>query len=465
MISVLYVDDEEGLLHLGKIFLEKMGNFNVDISSSPKQALEIIGSVRYDAIISDYEMPIMNGIDFLKEVRHQYGDIPFILFTGRGREEVVIQALNNGADFYLQKGGDPKSQFAELEYKVRVAVSKRQAEQALATSVKELRTAASRYEALISASNTGAWEYHGETSFLWCSPEYFSMLGRDISDFDFSGTSNIKQTWVDLLHPEDRKQAIMTWETYRDNPEGMYEQYFRMIHQDGHGVWIWSRGKMLRDIEGKSSGVTVGTHINVSDLKRVEEELIRKKEDLQAAYDTISASEEKLRSNLEELTRQEQDLRESKQQFADIIEFLPDATLVINMEGTVIAWNRAMEEMTGVAKNEIIGQGDHAYTVPFYGERIKILLDLIELDDEEIRSKYQYVQRKGNTLYAEIYTPMLFGGKGAYLWATATPLFDIHGTCIGAIESIRDISEQKKAEKELHAALPQSADQTDETQK
>ncbi|HWQ65830.1 MAG TPA: response regulator, partial [Methanospirillum sp.] len=386
MISVLYVDDEEVLLQIGKLFLEKMGNLIVDISNSPKQALELISSDKYSAIISDYEMPIMNGIDFLKEVRHEYGDIPFILFTGRGREEVVIQALNNGADFYLQKGGDPKSQFTELEYKVRVAVAKRQAEQALSVSVKELRTAASRYEALIAASNTGAWEYHGDIGYLWCSPEYFSMLGRDIRDFDFSGSSNIKQTWVDLLHPDDRERAITTWETYRDNPEGMYEQYFRMIHKEGYGVWICSRGKMLRDSTGEPTGITVGTHINISDLKRVEEELVRKKEDLQAAYERITASEEKLRSNLEELTRQDQDLRESKQLLADIIEFLPDATLVIDMKGVVIAWNRAMEEMTGVAKNEIIGQGNHAYTVPFYGKRIEILLDLIENDEDEIIS-------------------------------------------------------------------------------
>ena len=82
----------------------------------------------YDAIISDYQMPVMDGIAFLKTVRASGNTIPFILFTGRGREEVVIQALNEGADFYLQKGGEPVSQFTELGHQIRLAVTQRRAE-------------------------------------------------------------------------------------------------------------------------------------------------------------------------------------------------------------------------------------------------------------------------------------------------------------------------------------------------
>lgn len=109
---------------------------------------------------------------------------------------------------------------------------------------------------------------------------------------------------------------------------------------------------------------------------------------------------------------------------AAIIEFLPDATFVIDNEKRVIAWNRAMEEMTGVKKENMIGKGDYAYTVPFYGERRGHLLDLIDVDDKDLSSKYQYVKRKGNTLYAEIFTPALNGGKGAHVWATGAPLFE-----------------------------------------
>jgi len=148
----------------------------------------------------------------------------------------------------------------------------------------------------------------------------------------------------------------------------------------------------------------------------------------------------------------EEALISSNQELNDIIEFLPDATFVVDNEKKVIAWNRAIEEMTGIKKHDMIGQGDNAVTIPFYGEKRPHLLDLIDVSDKELESKYRYVQRKGNTLYAETFTPALYGGKGAYVWATGAPLFDAQGNRVGAIESIRDITEYKQAEQTLRAS-------------
>ena len=157
--------------------------------------------------------------------------------------------------------------------------------------------------------------------------------------------------------------------------------------------------------------------------------------------------------DITERKRAEDALRESEQRLADIIDFLPDATFAVDKSGKTIAWNRAMEEMTGVCRNDMIGQGDHAYTVPFYGVRRPQLLDLLDKDDNEIVSNYQYVQRLGNILYAETFTPALRQGKGAYVWATAGPIFDVQGNRIGAIESIRDITERKHEQEELQNNL------------
>ncbi|RQD80925.1 MAG: response regulator, partial [Methanocalculus sp. MSAO_Arc2] len=133
-ISVIYVDDEPALLEIGKLFLEKTGEFIVATAESAEEAILILDTQPFDAIISDYQMPGMNGIAFLKHVRSAGDMTPFIIFTGKGREEVVIQALNEGADFYLQKGGDPKAQFAELSNKVRYAVTRKRGEEALQES-------------------------------------------------------------------------------------------------------------------------------------------------------------------------------------------------------------------------------------------------------------------------------------------------------------------------------------------
>jgi PAS domain S-box-containing protein len=131
MISLLYVDDELDLLDLGKLFLEREGEFCVTTTSSAQKGLEYLSRSSFDAVISDYQMPDMDGLEFLKHVRSRFGSLPFILFTGRGREEVVIEAINNGVDFYLQKGGDPKAQFAELRHKLLVAMDRRRAVDAL----------------------------------------------------------------------------------------------------------------------------------------------------------------------------------------------------------------------------------------------------------------------------------------------------------------------------------------------
>lgn len=130
--SILYVDDDTDLLDLGKAFLEINGEFSVGTSDSAPKALAILKERRPDAIISDFEMPDMDGIVFLKQVRSEYGDLPFIIFTGRGREEIVIEALNNGADFYLQKGSDAEAVYAELRHVVGRAIDMRQARLTLA---------------------------------------------------------------------------------------------------------------------------------------------------------------------------------------------------------------------------------------------------------------------------------------------------------------------------------------------
>ncbi|HNX17262.1 MAG TPA: PAS domain S-box protein [Methanoregula sp.] len=131
MISLLYVDDEPALLDLCRRFLEQEGDISVVTVGCVSDALSLMKESKFDAIISDYQMPGTDGLAFLCHVRLHSPDIPFILFTGRGREEVVIEAINRGADSYVQKGGDPRAQFKELSNLVRQVVRRRKAENEL----------------------------------------------------------------------------------------------------------------------------------------------------------------------------------------------------------------------------------------------------------------------------------------------------------------------------------------------
>ena len=134
MISVLYVDDEPGLQDVVRHYLEKNHRFKVDTIESGEKALEKLKENEYDAVVSDFRMQGMDGIEFLKAVRRAHPRLPFIIFTGHGRESVAIEALNNEADYYLQKGTEVRALFAELQNMVKRAVDRKRLEDALVES-------------------------------------------------------------------------------------------------------------------------------------------------------------------------------------------------------------------------------------------------------------------------------------------------------------------------------------------
>jgi PAS domain S-box-containing protein len=308
MIHVLYVDDEPDLLALGKLFLEMAGGIEVDTAPSAQAALAMMEKKHYDAIVSDFQMPDMDGIAFLKQIRSFPENIAFILFTGKGREEVVIEALNNGADFYLQKGGDPRPQFMELQHKIRLAVQSR----------------------------------------------------------------------------------------------------------------------------------------------TTELELMKTNKQLLLANRTIQAAEEQLRHHCVALTESQQQLHENERRLFDIINFLPDATFAISADGVVLVWNRAVELMTGIPADQIVGKSNYAYALPFYGERRPMLLDLVLGFDEAIQCWYDQFTREGDRLTARVMIPELKCRKNVHLWFVASPLYDDDGKAIGAIETIRDVTEFAEVQHDLH---------------
>ena len=153
-------------------------------------------------------------------------------------------------------------------------------------------------------------------------------------------------------------------------------------------------------------------------------------------------------SDITERKQAENALKESERRYSDIIDFLPDATLVVNREGKVIAWNHAIEELTGVKACDIVGTGDYAYATAMYGKRRPFLLDLIFHDNPEVRKHYRNLQKEGSTYTAE--TTLTPPGAGERIvWLKASPFFDRDGRITGAIESIRDITERKQAEEKL----------------
>jgi PAS domain S-box-containing protein len=139
-IRVLHVDDEESLLKVARECLHAEGSFEVETALSVEQALKKLEEGKFDVVVSDYQMPGKDGLALLKELRDKNNDIPFIMFTGRGREEVAIKALNYGADQYLNKSGDPETVYGELAHSIYKAVERKKAKRMLIESEERYRS-------------------------------------------------------------------------------------------------------------------------------------------------------------------------------------------------------------------------------------------------------------------------------------------------------------------------------------
>jgi PAS domain S-box-containing protein len=147
----------------------------------------------------------------------------------------------------------------------------------------------------------------------------------------------------------------------------------------------------------------------------------------------------------------------------DIIDFLPDATFAIDREGHVMIWNRAIEEMTGIKSEKMIGKGNYEYAIPFYGARRPILIDMVLHPDPTFEKYYSYVRSEGDVLVMETDVPSVHGNKNQRFWAKARHLYDVEGNVIGAIESIRDITDRRKTEEALQESEEKFRLLTEET--
>ncbi|MDO8872062.1 MAG: PAS domain S-box protein [Methanoregula sp.] len=410
MISILYVDDEPALLELGKLFLERSKNFTVDTAVSGAEAITKLQSGHYDGIISDYQMPEMDGIAFLKYVRTHYEYLPFVLFTGRGREEVVIEALNNGADFYIQKGGDPISQFVELEYKVTVAINKKQTECHLEDSRQRINDIVN-----FLPDATFAIDCQGEV-IVW-NRSMEEMTG--IKAGDILGTANYsyaipfygerRPVLIDLVLREDKEiKKKYPW-IVKLGDKLISENFIQRLN-DGKGAYISFTVAPLYDNKGHVAGAIESIR-DITELKQVQDAL-----------------------------------RSSEEQYRTVFETTGTATVLIE-ENTVISLaNREFERLSGYPKQEI--EGKKRWTEFVVKDDLDRMLAQHRLRRERQEAalkhyEFRFVTKSGDIRHIFLTIDMIPGTKKS-------------------VASLMDITERKEAEEqlrckntELHAAYEQ----------
>lgn len=239
-----------------------------------------------------------------------------------------------------------------------------------------------------------------------------SMLGKGNYEYALPFYKQRRPILVDLvLMPEaelERKYDAVN----RIGADTLVADVFIPDFRPG-GAYLWAKASPLYDSRGEIIGA-IETIRDITDRKRAEEEIIR-----------------------------------SRRSLADIISFLPDATFAINLDGVVITWNREMEKLSGIPAQSMMGRGDLEYSLPFYGNKRPMLANLILMPKAELERLYTHVKRVEDTLVVDTFIPNLRGKGGRYFWAKASPLYDSKGKIIGAIETIRDITERREMEGRL----------------
>ena len=447
-ISLLYVDDEPLLLELGKLFLEKSGQFRVDTVTSAPEALEILKSTSYDAIVSDYQMPDMDGIALLKEIRAEFPDLPFIIFTGKGREEVAIEAFDNGADFYLQKGGNPTPQFLELGHKIIAAVRRRQAEKALQDSETRYRNVVEDQTEFISRFLPNGT--HVFVNEAYC--RYFNKSRDEIIGKKFK---------PDI--PQENKNLVRDHflSLTKENPIASIDH--RIIMPDGEIRWQrWSDRAIFNDGGALIEYQSVGR--DITGTKRTEEDLRLKNVELQAAYEQIAATEEELRSSYDDLAKSQCSLEDKETTLNAILQESPIPQFVIDRDHKILYWNHALAAQSGIMAHEVIGTNQQWRA--FYSSQRPCLADLLvdeSLDTipEWYADRYAKFALINNAYEVTDFFPQM-GKVGKWLYFTAGLIKNRNGDIIGAVESLEDITDRKTTEldlmkknDELHAAYEQ----------
>lgn len=373
MISLLYVDDDPSLLDLCRIFLEREGDISVVTISSVNEALGRISTGQFDAIISDYQMPEIDGITFLRKIRQQHPDMPFLLFTGRGREEVVIEAINSGADSYVQKGGDPRSQFKELSHRVRQIVRRRKAETELRLMKFSVDHAS---EGIIWMKINGVITYYNDA--------ICAMLGYTSQEFSGLSVSDVRPG-LSYYSLSDGWNKLLT-QKYATVEE-------ILVKKDGSLLPV---ELVLNYNEQGSESLIFAFVRDISERRRSEGELKK-------AFHQLMVTEDGLRQQFEEIKKSDDTIRTIGQRYQMLSEEIDAWIWEISFDGRLINASAQVQDILGYRPGELVGKTFSDLLAPSDSARIASGLTGLIAKKEEFRSLLlPVVHRNGRELTLEL---------------------------------------------------------------
>ena len=352
-IRILHVDDDPCFLEVTKQILTMENHFDVDIVTSVDEALKKMENQTYDAIVSDYEMPQKNGLEFLKSIREQENEIPFILFTGKGREEVIVKALNLGADRYINKNGSPEVVYCELADAIIKSVERKKSKRNLKTSIEN-------YHLLFESIDEG-----------FCILEKINKNDESL-DFLFIqankafgtqfGVHNVLGKTIREVVPEEPEDWIETYDTVLRT--GKPKRFERDLSTKGRWLELYAF-----KVEDETNNHVAMLFKDISERKK---------------------SEEKLKN--------------SEKKYRELAESLPEIVFETDNAKKVTFMNKRGLEILGYSMNELMERRLTDFVIPTTNnQKLEEELDRKNREESTVE-KYKVLNKEGSSFPAIMFT-------------------------------------------------------------
>jgi PAS domain S-box-containing protein len=386
-IKVLHVDDEYDVLALTKNYLEQDAIFNVDTTTSVKEGIELIKNGKYDVVVSDYQMPEMDGLEFLQNLRKLGNEIPFIMLTGKGREEVAMDALNKGANYYILKHGDVESVYRTVARVIKGEVKKKRTEVAL-------RESDAKYRTLVEKIQDGIFILQGTPPRLvYCNEAFAKMVG-------YTREEAMNLGFDHYVAPEDLKEVAARY-LRRQAGNNVFDEYeYRALHKDRKTRVYVNMHVGLIEYQGEIA--SLGTVKDITDRKQAENAL-----------------------------------RESEEKYKAVFETTGTAMIIIEEDNTLSLVNAEFEKLSGYSKDDVEGK--------------KRWTEFVAKEDlERLREYYRLRMIDPNA------APARYEARFTDKQGTIQDILSTVGMIPGTkkiVASLLDITERKRAEEQIEAAL------------
>ena len=336
VINVLHVDDEPSFLQITQKFMKIIGKgeLNFYSLSEPLKVFDELQANDFDVIVTDYQMPGMDGLELLSRLKAQRIDLPVIIFTGRGREEVAINALNLGANYYIEKSWDAESQFGELRHIIKQVVGHKRMEKALIESEE-------RYRIIFDDSPISLWE------------EDFSAVKRHFDLLKSKGVTDL-QHYLDT-NPKEIVNLAQMVEIIDVNNTTLKLYEAKSISEFFEGLTAFFNDEATRLFKEELVTLFEGKTVYQGEFPGYK--LNGEKMNLIVRLSVISGYEESLAKvivsviDITKTKQVEKTLKESEAKFRTLAEKSPNM-IFINKRGSVVYTNKKSEESLGYTCDE-----------------------------------------------------------------------------------------------------------------